>query len=178
MTSKNSPKNIQSQEEFIQLFRENSDRLFNYLYYLLRDPMDAEDALQETGRVCWQKFDQYNRDMKFRAWACGIAYLEAKKICSQRKKQGIFCSDKFFEMISNQAIAMTGQLDERSAALELCLESLPEKDRVLINQRYVFDSSVQELAESLGRSVHAIYRSLRRIHDMLQRCINRSLAEK
>lgn len=170
-------KTTQRHEEFGQLFRGSSDWLFNYLLSLLRDSTDAEDAFQETSRVCWQKLDQYDRSMEFRAWASGVAYFEAMKIFDRRKRQGIFCSEQFFETISSKALVMAHQLDKRSAALGLCLERLSEKDRVLIDQRYTFDASVQELAEGLGRSVHAIYRALRRIHDMLQRCINRSIAE-
>jgi len=168
---------LQQHGEFVRFFREHSDWLFNYLHSLLRDLADAEDALQETSRVCWQKFDQYDRRMDFRGWACGIAYIEAMKIHKQRRKDGLLCSEKFLETISHRAVTMANQLDERSVALEGCLKLLPEKDRTLIDQRYTFGISVQELAEGVGRSVHAIYRALRRIHEMLQHCINRSLAE-
>lgn len=168
----------QYHEEFTLLFEECADWLFGYLISVLLDSADAEDALQETSRVCWEKLDQYNRDMEFRAWARRIAYFEALKILERRRKRGIFCSEQFFDTISSKAIVMADQLDERRTALEACLKRLPEKDRDLIDQRYTFDISAQELAEGLGRSVHVVYRSLRRIHEMLQRCINRSLAEK
>ena len=177
MTHQHSEEITRQHEEFVRLFRENSAWLFNYLVSLLRDTADVEDALQETGRVCWQKFNQYDPSTEFRAWACKIAYLKAMEIFKRRKKQGVLCSEKFFETISCNVIGMASQLDSRSDALQICLERLPEKDRDLVDQRYTFDASVQELAEGLGRSVHAIYRALRRIHDMLLRCINRSTME-
>jgi len=178
MTYQSSEKISQQREEFIRLFRESSDWLFSYLLALLRDSADAEDVLQETGHTCWQKFSHYDRKTEFRAWARGVAYLKAMDVFRRRKKQGLFCSDQFFETISCKTTEMTHRLDKRRVALEICLERLPEKDRVLIDQRYTFDASVQELAEGLGRSVYAIYRALRRIHDMLQRCINRAIAEE
>ena len=151
--------------------------MFGYLYSLLRNSADAEDAFQEVSRICWEKFDQYDPSMEFRAWACRIAYFKALKIFEHRKKQGDFCSEQFFETIASKAFEVADRLTERSTALKACMKQLPEKDRNLLKQRYVFDVSAQELAEGLGRSVHAIYRSLRRIHQMLERCIKRSLAE-
>ena len=178
MTHKRSENIIRRHEEFAQLFGECSDWLFAYLLSLLRDATDAEDALQETGRLCWEKLDQYHPGTEFRAWACRIAYFEAMKIRDRRKNRNSTYSEQFFESVSSDAIVMADQLDQRSTALNECLERLPEKDRDLIDKRYTFDISAKELAEGLGRSVHAIYRSLRRIHDMLQRCINRSIAER
>lgn len=173
------PENIsQRHEEFAQLFGPCSDWLYGYLLALLRNPTDAEDALQETGRLCWEKLDQYHAGTQFRAWACRIAYFEAMKIRDRRKQPSVPCSDRFFEVVSSEAVVMADRLHEQSIALEKCLERLPEKDRDLIDKRYTFDVSAKELAKGLGRSVHAVYRALRRIHDMLQRCIRRSMAEQ
>ena len=173
------PENIsQRHEEFAQLFGQCSDWLYGYLLALLRNPTDAEDALQETGRLCWEKLDQYHPGTQFRAWACRIAYFEAMKIRDRRKQQNTSCSDQFFEVVSSEAVVMADQLQAQGAALAKCLERLPAKDRDLIDKRYTFDIPAKELAKGLGRSVHAIYRALRRIHDMLQRCINRSIAEQ
>lgn len=173
------PEDISRQhEEFALLFGGCSDWLFGYLLSLLRNSTDAEDALQETGRLCWEKLDQYHPGTEFRAWACRIAYFEAMKIRERRSCRTSSCLESFFEAVSSETIVMADQLDHRNAALKECLESLPKKDRDLIDKRYTFDISPKELAEGLGRSIHAVYRSLRRIHDMLQRCINRALAEQ
>jgi len=177
MTHQRSEAITRQHEEFVRLFRESSPWLFNYLISLLRDAEDAEDALQETVYVCWEKFDQYDASIEFRAWARGIAYHKAMDTFKRRRKQGVLCSERFFETISGKAVAMAKYLENRSDAVKLCVKRLPEKDRDLIEQRYTFDASVQELAEGSGRSIHAIYRALRRIHDMLLRCIKRAIAE-
>ena len=129
MTCENFQKNVWRHEEFEQLFEENSRWLFNYLFSLLRDFTDVEDALQETGRICWQKLDQYDRSMPFRTWAGKIAYFVAMKIFDYRKKRNVLCTEQFFEDISSEAIIIADQLDNRSEALKRCLERLPEKDR-------------------------------------------------
>ena len=177
MTNKAPEAASRKHEEFTRLFKGCANWLFGYLFSLLRNSADAEDAFQEVGRICWEKFDQYDRSMEFRAWACRIAYFKALKIFEHRKKQGDFCSEHFFETVASKAFEVADQLTERSTALKVCMKQLPEKDRNLLRQRYVFDVSAQELAEGLGRSVHAVYRSLRRIHQMLERCIKRSLSE-
>ena len=43
---------------------------------------------------------------------------------------------------------------------------------------YALGATTNDVARQVNRSVHAVYRSLTRIHDKLLRCINRTLAEE
>ncbi len=66
-------------EQFVALYTRYEQKLYRYVAALLTRPDDAEDVLQDTARVLWQKFDQYRPDEPFLPWACAIAHYEALK---------------------------------------------------------------------------------------------------
>ena len=68
------------------------------------------------------------------------------------------------------------RLDDRQEALAGCLEKLGRDDRALIAERLKDHATVQSTAESVGRSVDAVYKALARIRRVLHGCIERSLS--
>ena len=63
------------------------------------------------------------------------------------------------------------------AALQECLESVPDKSRQLLRLRYFQAYSCQEIAEQFGAALDAIYKRLSRLHASLRACIEKRLAE-
>ena len=67
--------------------------------------------MQETAKVCWEKFDQYQPGTEFRAWACRIAYYKALKFRERQKKTPLTFTDLFFNSVDEEAIVMADRLD-------------------------------------------------------------------
>jgi RNA polymerase sigma-70 factor (ECF subfamily) len=168
----------QLRAEFTALYAGCAEWLYSYLFSLLRNNADADEVLQETAKVLWEKFDQYHRGTEFRAWACRIAHFKALKHRQQSQRLQTTFSDLWFEAVDEEAVVMADRLDVRMVALNKCLEKLPSPDRELLEQRYAPQANVEEMARSLARSTHSVYRALARIHAVLLRCINRALAEE
>jgi RNA polymerase sigma-70 factor, ECF subfamily len=163
-------------EEFARLFQGCEAWLYNYLFSLLMRADEAEDALQETAKFCWENFDQYEPKTEFRAWACRIAHLKALEFHKRRKKFPSNLTDFFFTEIDIESIVMADQLDARMAALNQCMKKLSATDRKLLELRYSLNCTTQTVAKSLGRPLQAVYRSLTRIHNMLYYCITQTLS--
>ena len=66
-------------------------------------------------------------------------------------------------------------VDQRLLYLEECKEELSLKDRQLIEQRYVDNLKVQDLAKRLAQSENSVSKSLGRIRRMLLACIDRRM---
>jgi RNA polymerase sigma-70 factor (ECF subfamily) len=66
----------------------------------------------------------------------------------------------------------------RQAALESCLERLPEKSRRLLTLRYAEDASVAEVATAVQSTVGAVRVMLFRIRNLLSHCIEEQLANE
>jgi RNA polymerase sigma-70 factor, ECF subfamily len=58
-----------------------------------------------------------------------------------------------------------------------CYQKLPEEDRGLVDARYRIGATVEAIAAELGRSIHSVYRALRRIHQTLFTCVQHARKE-
>jgi len=163
-------------DEFSELYGNCENWLYNYLYSLLRKAADAEEVLQETAKLCWEKFDQYQPGTEFRAWACRIAYYKALKFREQQKKAPLAFTDLFFDSVDEEAVVMADRLDVRMAALNGCIQKLPPPDRKLVKLRYAPGATTKSVAAATGLSIYFIYRALSRIHTCLLACIEKTLA--
>jgi len=170
--------NSDQRQQFTRLYHGCAAWLYSYLLSLLRRPADAEEVLQETARVCWEKFDQYQPGTEFRAWACRIAHFKALKFREQQKKVPLAFSDLFFERVDEEAVVMADRLDARMIALNDCIAKLPARDRRLLRLRYAPGASARSVAEALGLSLDAVYRALVRIREVLYRCVSRAIAQE
>jgi RNA polymerase sigma factor (sigma-70 family) len=79
--------------------------------------------------------------------------------------------------LAEAAMPISAELTDRRTALSECIRKLSNPDRDLIRQRYFEGLSVAEISEKAGRSTHAIYRELSKVHGMLSRCVDRSVEE-
>ncbi len=177
-SNKQTPDDTAIAAEFTRLYKGCARWLYAYLLSLLRRPDDADEVLQETMQVCWEKFDQYRPGTEFRAWACRIAYFKAVKFREQRRKTSSMFSDAFLEAVDEEAVVMSDTLDMRLAFLDQCTKKLPPQDRKLIRLRYAMGATTQSVAEAIGCSVNVIYRALVRIHDMLFHCVDQAMKEE
>lgn len=173
-TSESNPK--AASDEFTRLYEACSDWLYCYLLSLLRKPADADDVLQETARVLWEKFDRYQPGTEFRAWACRVAHFKALQFRERQKQAPLAMGDLFFDAVDEEAVLMADQLDVRLEALTECMNRLPESQRAMLEQRFTQGDSVAAVAEAQGVSLKATYRKLSSIYEVLFRCIERALA--
>lgn len=137
---------------------------------------DAEEVFQRTCMILWQKFSQFDGE-NFFAWACQIARFEMLKHRDAERRVKIL-NDEAIEHLASAALPLASALGDRRNALSSCLSKLPDADCDLIRRRYYDGLSVKEIAARLGRSSHVVYRELGRVHGLLSRCIERSLAEE
>jgi RNA polymerase sigma-70 factor (ECF subfamily) len=160
--------------EFVRLLTRHSSQIYGFILMLSVNRADAEDVLQDTSVVLWEKFDSYTPGTSFQAWACQIAYYEV--LARRRKGSRIqYLSDTTLSLLAKDALSIMEQSDLNKDALADCLDKLAEKDRGLIEQKYFVQLSTAEIATRSSRSVHAIYRALSRIHGLLLRCMRKTL---
>jgi DNA-directed RNA polymerase specialized sigma24 family protein len=63
------------------------------------------------------------------------------------------------------------ELEVRLKHLEGCLNKLPEEQRLLVEGYYYRRDSIEKLAETSIRTVAATYKTLQRVRQALQSCI-------
>lgn len=161
--------------EFTGLFTREARGIYGYILSLVLSQADAEEIFQGTSLVLWEKFSEFEAGSNFYAWACRIAFFEVQNF--RRRKKPVPLSNEFIELMSQQTLEMTAELDDRQRALEGCLQKLPDRDRDVICRRYYDGWSPKQIAEQVQKSVYHVYRTLNRVHEQLFSCIERSVAK-
>ena len=165
-------------QEFVRLWTQHTRRIYAYLLTLVPNRADADDLLQETGAVLWEKFDQFESGTNFFAWACRTAFNCAGNFRRRQIRSEIMLDDEVLAKLDSDFVASAHSVDAELDALIHCLEKLRSRDRDLIARRYRGGSSIKIVSEEVGRSVEGLYKALQRIHESLFECVRRRIAEE
>ena len=171
------PKQISS-EDFAALYSKYHLDLLRYVLTLLPDRHQAEDVVQETARLLWQKLEQYDPAQPFWPWARKFAYFEVLKVRKRDATRAKYFSDELVEQLAEERAAHEPRLSAQRDALTACLDKLDERSRQLLVQRYTQDSTLQQLAEQQAKSANAVYLMMHRIRQRLVECVNRTLGKE
>lgn len=168
--SMNQPRNT---DEFVRLFSLYTNNIYSYIHVLAPVHADAEDIFQDTSRTLWEKFGEYHEgpDSGFLAWALAIARIEVLRYRQRQGQQHRLFTDRMQAVLEQAAIVAIDSVDSRIDSLSDCYQKLAADDRQLLDSRYGQETAVDRIAAQLGRSVHSVYRSLRRIHRALFECV-------
>lgn len=164
-------------ERFFSHFMSCQKQLYGYILMLVPDSHSADDIIQETATILWEKFDEFEEGTNFVGWAITVARFRILQYRRQKRKTMKQFNDEIWAKV--EAIASTSQRERkqsRTSAVEHCVEKLNVKDKKLIEMRYTRDISTKKVAELTGRSRTGLYRSLARIHSLLHDCIRNTLA--
>jgi RNA polymerase sigma-70 factor, ECF subfamily len=162
-------------DEFVAIYTRHERKLYRYVATLLSHPADAEDVLQETARVLWQKFDQYRPDEPFLPWACRIAHYEVLNHCQRERTRQKHFRPAIIDLLAETRLTHDDLLEAQSRWLTVCLEKLAETDRRLIERRYVSSHTLAEMASESGRTANALYKSMQRVRRTLLECVDGGL---
>lgn len=162
-------------EEFVQLLAETQQKLLAYLTALLQDRMAVEDVLQETNLVLWRELDTFSPGTNFSAWACRVAYNQARAWRKTQKRERLRFTDCFLEAVARELDGYAEEIGQRLDALSECVQQLPDHHRELIRFRYADGVAVEAIAAEVNRSSEAVYRMLSRIRMALMKCVRHKM---
>ena len=149
--------------------------LLNFIKSLVANHHEAEDVLQRTNLILWQKRSGFRTGSNFRAWAFTIARLESlNQIRRHYRDQGVFSASEVHEAADGVRPPEDGDA-EAMIALQDCLTRLPARDRELLLMRYGSDRTLGEYARNLNRSTGTLKARLFKIRENLRKGIEEHL---
>ena len=170
--------NSRTQQEFLRVFLANEREIFRYVAALVPPTADAQEIVQQTAVVLWEKFDQYDASRPFAPWACRFALNIARQWMARRQRWKALLDGGIAQELAMRREQLRQEFDTRLVHLEHCLQKLPEKQRSLVDGYYFKQADVETLAGQARRTVDAVYKALQRIRRQLRECIERSLREE
>jgi len=177
--NQNDPRrDLREPQEFVRLFLANQRRILSYVAVLTPDFATAEDIVQESATVMWEKFDQFTPGTDFTAWAICIAKFKVLEHRRRGRRQRLLFSDDLVAQIADDAAGMTDEVAARDRALAHCIEGLGDRERELISLRYTQGVTLEKVGRQIDRSVVTVRKMLRSVLASLEKCISRRLAEE
>ena len=173
---------------FDTLLNRHQDRLFNYIYFLVRSREVAEDIFQETfvKAITTLQQGRYQNDGKFAAWVTRIAHnLVIDQFRIERNENAISNDEVEFDLLNDAKLA-EGTIENRMVNEQVLkdvralIDELPDCQREVVFMRYYQDLSFKEISDitgvsintALGRMRYAVL-NMRRIAE--EKCISLTL---
>ncbi len=160
-----------AKQRFLSLFLRSEREIFRYVAVLVPNVADAEDIVQQTAISLWEKFDAYDPNQPFTPWACRFALNKAKQWIERRQRWQALLEKGLAEELAQRREELRPELEVRLKHLEGCLNKLPDEQRSLVEGYYYRRDSIEKLAETSSRTVAATYKTLQRVRQALQGCI-------
>ena len=150
---------MDSRAEFLTRFLQCEADLRAFVGSVVRDVHVREDLVQEIALTLWRRFDAYDPQRPFGAWARGIAAKKLMESRTQSRRVPIPFSPEAIQMLA--AVAEQSELRPADSleALEHCLEQLSQKSGRLLTLRYSLGRSADSIASELKTSAAAIYQA-------------------
>jgi RNA polymerase sigma-70 factor (ECF subfamily) len=166
--------NSDRQQRFTEQFVRCDRRLFGFVITLLPNFDEAEEAYQETCMRIWAKWDTYDPDRDFLAWACGFAKNVVRELRQKKIRGQSLLSEQAMERIAEMRFRMGTASEAWQSHLTDCLQELSPEQRDLIARHYAGEESVKTIAEELQAAPTALYMRLSRVRRLLLECLERS----
>jgi len=160
-----------AQQRFLSLFLRSEREVFRYVAALVPNVADAEDIVQQTALVLWEKFAAYDPALPFTPWACRFALNITRQWLERRKRWQTLLEGGLAEELAQRREELRPEFDFRLGHLEGCLRKLPAEQLALVEGYYYRRDGVEELAAHSGRTLAATYKMLQRVRLALQSCI-------
>jgi len=140
------------QTAFTQLYNQNFDRIYRYVYVRVRSQAEAEDLTQDVFIKAMEAIGSYKwRDLPFAAWLFRIAHnrvIDHVRKASKEKKVSL---DEAYARGSDDPVEMT-ETNFEVYQLKEALEKLPKAQREVATLRFIGQLSIAEVAKTLGKS--------------------------
>ena len=160
-----------AQQQFLSLFLRSEREIFRYVAVLVPNVADAEDIVQQTALALWEKFDAYDPSQPFTPWACRFALNKSKQWIERRQRWQALLEGGLAEELAQRREELRPEFETRLKHLEACLGKLPAEQRFMVEGYYYRRDGIEKLAQEAGRTVAAAYKTLQRIRQALQTCI-------
>lgn len=158
---------------FARLLVLHDRELFHYIMAFIPRRADAEEILQRTAIVLWQKFSEYDASRDFLHWALRIAYFEVLNFRKEVARSRLIFEVDVLEKLAETRQTLREPLNAQQEALQECLKKVGDESASLLRRHYCDAEAISALAAEKGKTRKALYRKLDRIRDLIADCVER-----
>ena len=167
-----------SEEAFTEIVRRNQARVRAYLIRMVRDRDLADELAQDVFLIAFREMKRFRPGAKVSTWLLGIARNRAltrlRDEARRLRREADTVSTALSAWRLKQLESQPENLDERKRELEamdLCIDSLPEKTARAIKEYYGRSRSAADLGRTFGMKENAFRMWMFRARQEIRKCV-------
>jgi RNA polymerase sigma factor (sigma-70 family) len=158
---------------FTAIIKKYQEKLYWHVRRILVDHDDANDVLQNVFIKVWKALENFREDSQLYTWLYRIATNESLTFLEQRKKRSAVSLNDVEQNLSNKVKADENfDANKLEWKLQLAMQQLPEKQRIVFNLRYYDEMPYEEMSRVLDTSEGALkasyHHAVKKIEDYIK----------
>ncbi|MBK8956969.1 MAG: sigma-70 family RNA polymerase sigma factor [Proteobacteria bacterium] len=141
---------------FEALYRDFYPRLFEFVLRILGAPADAEETINDTMMVVWNKAHEFREQSKVSTWIFGIAYKKALKRLQSNKRLAARELQCEAEQEDRRDPADTVSHRAAIERIRVAVGKLPLAQRSIVQLAFFYGYSYPEIAAIVGCPVNTV----------------------
>jgi RNA polymerase sigma factor (sigma-70 family) len=160
------------EKAYTAIIKKYQEKLYWHIRRMLVDHDDTNDVLQNVFIRVWNGLDNFREDAQLYTWLYRIATNESLTFIEQQKKRASVSLDDVEGSLSNK-IKADKHFDPNRLEwkLQVAIQQLPEKQRVVFNLRYYDEMPYEEMSKVLETSEGALkasyHHAVKKIEDYI-----------
>jgi RNA polymerase sigma factor (sigma-70 family) len=142
---------------FTGIIKKYQEKLYWHIRRMIVDHDDTNDVLQNMFIKVWKGLENFREDSQLYTWLYRIATNESLTFLSQQKKRSSVSLSHVETGLSNKLKSDTNfDANKLEWKLQLGIQNLPEKQRLVFNLRYYDEMPYEEMSRILDTSEGAL----------------------
>jgi RNA polymerase sigma factor (sigma-70 family) len=145
------------EQAFTGIIKKYQEKLYWHIRRMIVDHDDTNDVLQNMFIKVWKGLENFREDSQLYTWLYRIATNESLTFLSQQKKRNTVSMNDVENGLSNKLKSDSNfDANKLEWKLQLGIQKLPEKQRLVFNLRYYDEMPYEEMSKVLDTSEGAL----------------------
>ena len=145
------------EKAFTGIVKKYQERLYWHIRRMVVSHDDTDDVLQNVFIKVWNGLDNFREDSRLYTWLYRIATNECLSFLEQQKRKSVVSLDSMGEALQDKLRSDTHfDASKLEWKLQLAIQQLPEKQRLVFNLRYYDEMPYEEMSRVLDTSEGAL----------------------
>lgn len=142
---------------FTAIIKKYQEKLYWHIRRMVVEHDDANDILQNMFIKVWNSLENFREDSQLYTWLYRIATNECLTFLDQQKRRSAVSLSEVESGLSNKIRASENfDANKLEWKLQLAMQNLPEKQRIVFNLRYYDEMPYEEMSRVLDTSEGAL----------------------
>lgn len=162
-------------EDFAARWTAAQPAIAAFVRSLVPNLTSAEEVLQRVAVALVRRYERYDRERPFVAWAIGVAKFEVLYYRRQQATDKHIFDDELVEQIADSYKIMIEQFNPMRDALAQCLNELEGRSKTVLHLRYADNLTTPLIAKEMNVTAGAVRMLLWRGREALRHCLEQRL---